>query len=137
MTKVVINTEDEFELSVRQIYEYLEIKGYTNIKFVISSTSNFNDTQEVLYEDLDEDWLCNSINDCYDTMELIDIKYDNKTFNEWDLKRDDPILIDVVNLYPNDIPNNKIIEIPDDVKWHICCVDWGGEWIAENHRTWR
>jgi hypothetical protein len=102
MTKIVINTEDEFELSVRQIYEYLTNKGYTNIKFIVGSTSNFNDTQEVSYEDLDEDWLCNSIVDCYDTMELIDIKYNNKVFDEHYLKRDDPTLIDVINLYPND-----------------------------------
>jgi hypothetical protein len=30
----------------------------------------------------------------------------------------------------------KIVEIPDDVKWHVAEYD-GLEWIAENHRTWR
>jgi hypothetical protein len=42
----------------------------------------------------------------------------------------------------NNIPNNttkiddlEIIDIPDDVKWHI--AEYGGtEWIAEDHRTW-
>jgi len=29
----------------------------------------------------------------------------------------------------------KIVEIPDDVKWHIAEYD-GWEWVAENHRTW-
>lgn len=29
----------------------------------------------------------------------------------------------------------KIIEIPDDVKWHIEEYD-GMEWVAEDHRTW-
>jgi len=29
----------------------------------------------------------------------------------------------------------KIVEIPDDVKWHIGEYD-GIEWVAENHRTW-
>ena len=29
----------------------------------------------------------------------------------------------------------KIIDVPDDVKWHIEEYD-GLEWIAEDHRTW-
>jgi hypothetical protein len=29
----------------------------------------------------------------------------------------------------------KIVEIPDDVKWHIAEYD-GWEWVAENHRIW-
>ena len=29
----------------------------------------------------------------------------------------------------------KVVEIPDDVKWHIEEYD-GAEWIAEDHRTW-
>lgn len=31
--------------------------------------------------------------------------------------------------------NLKVIEIPDDVEWHIEEYD-GIEWVAENHRTW-
>ena len=30
----------------------------------------------------------------------------------------------------------KIVEIPDDVRWHICRPEFGSEWVAENHRTW-
>jgi hypothetical protein len=30
----------------------------------------------------------------------------------------------------------KIVEVPDDVKWHIDEYD-GVEHVAENHRTWR
>lgn len=29
----------------------------------------------------------------------------------------------------------KIVEVPDDVKWHIGEFD-GTEWVAENHRKW-
>ena len=29
----------------------------------------------------------------------------------------------------------KVVEIPDDVKWHIEEYD-GAEWVAEDHRTW-
>jgi hypothetical protein len=31
--------------------------------------------------------------------------------------------------------NIKIVEVPDDVSWHIEEYD-GQEWIAEDHRTW-
>ena len=30
----------------------------------------------------------------------------------------------------------KVVEIPDDVDWKLCCSGWGGEWVAEKHRTW-
>jgi hypothetical protein len=29
----------------------------------------------------------------------------------------------------------KIVEVPDDVQWHIAEYD-GWEWVAENHRKW-
>lgn len=29
----------------------------------------------------------------------------------------------------------KIVEIPDDVKWHVAEYD-GSEWVAEDHRKW-
>ena len=29
----------------------------------------------------------------------------------------------------------KVVDIPDDVKWHIEEYD-GVEWVAEDHRTW-
>lgn len=29
----------------------------------------------------------------------------------------------------------KVVEVPDDVKWHIEEYD-GLEWVAEEHRTW-
>ena len=35
-----------------------------------------------------------------------------------------------------DSANITIVEIPDDVEWHIVNYD-GCEHIAENHRTWR
>ena len=29
----------------------------------------------------------------------------------------------------------KVVDVPDDVKWHIAEYD-GSEWVAEDHRTW-
>lgn len=34
-----------------------------------------------------------------------------------------------------DFAKLKIVEVPDDVKWHISEYD-GIEWVAEDHRTW-
>lgn len=30
----------------------------------------------------------------------------------------------------------KIVDVPDDVKWHICYPDLGPMWVAEDSRTW-
>lgn len=60
-------------------------------------------------------------------------------FWEGDLERNDPALVQVVQemgeKVNNDYSSLKIIEIPDDVKWHIAEYD-GREHVAENHRTW-
>lgn len=58
----------------------------------------------------------------------------------WDIIRDDPILIEIVERMGKDAGGTfsrlKIVEIPDDVNWYIAEYD-GREWIAERHRTWR
>lgn len=62
-----------------------------------------------------------------------------KDFNDLDLERDDPILVDVVEQLGEGANGNysslKIVEIPDDVQWSIHEYD-GAEWVAEVHRTW-
>lgn len=61
------------------------------------------------------------------------------TLEDLDYGRTDPDLVAVVealgsraNDYYSDL---KIVEIPDDVKWHITEYD-GVEKIREDHRTW-
>lgn len=53
--------------------------------------------------------------------------------------RSDPALIDAVETLGEKANGGyaelKIVEVPDDVKWHIAEYD-GSEWVAENHRTW-
>lgn len=53
--------------------------------------------------------------------------------------RTDPALIDVVETLGKDANGTyadlKIVEVPDDVKWHIAEYD-GDEWVAEDHRKW-
>lgn len=61
-------------------------------------------------------------------------------FRECELKRNDPVLVAVVEYLDEDADgdcaNLFIVDIPDDVEWHIAEYD-GIEWVAENHRTWR
>jgi hypothetical protein len=56
-----------------------------------------------------------------------------------DIKRDDPLLIQVVEHLGKeangDCASLRIISIPEDVKWTVEEYD-GREWIAEEHRTW-
>lgn len=65
--------------------------------------------------------------------------YRDQTFNDRDVVRDDPILVQVVEEMGEKADSRfaslKIVEIPDDVEWQIEEYD-GSEWIAEKHRTW-
>ena len=68
------------------------------------------------------------------------IEDDDHYFSSYSInERCDPVLIQVVeemgeaaNGFAADL---KIVEIPDDVKWHVSEYD-GWEHIAEDHRTW-
>lgn len=56
-----------------------------------------------------------------------------------DIKRDDSLLIEVVQELGSDANGSyaqlEIVEIPDDVEWQIDEYD-GSEWVSEKHRTW-
>jgi len=60
-------------------------------------------------------------------------------FHLFDLKRDDPLLIQVIEEMGKDANGScaelRIIEIPDNVKWEIDEYD-GWESVDEKHRTW-
>jgi hypothetical protein len=59
--------------------------------------------------------------------------------NEDDIKRNDPILVEIVEQLGEaangEFAELKVVEIPDDAEWMIQEYD-GDEWIAEKHRTW-
>jgi hypothetical protein len=62
------------------------------------------------------------------------------SFTEYDIKRDDPALVQVVEQLGDEANGLysilAVVDIPDDVEWMI--VDsYGQEHIAEVHRTWR
>ena len=61
----------------------------------------------------------------------------NEHFSHRNIKRDDPILIKVVN----DLKKKaglfiKIVKIPADVDWRVTDNNCGHEFIEEVHRTW-
>lgn len=61
--------------------------------------------------------------------------------NGWlDMKsRSDPALVAIVEEMGRSsfggFAELKVVEVPDDIKWHIEEYD-GREWVAEDHRTW-
>lgn len=88
------------------------------------------------------------INSCHGGFGLSDVaeirykEHYNITDPYWhthEISRDDPYLIQLIEDMGDEVDTRfsklKIVEIPDDVKWHI--GEFGGiEWVAENHRTW-
>ncbi len=64
---------------------------------------------------------------------------DPKQVGSWDIARDSPTLIQIIEQLGQAANGNfaelKIVEVPDDVDWYIEEYD-GREWVAERHRTW-
>ena len=58
-------------------------------------------------------------------------------FYYYDIPRDCPVLVEMVERGDVDgtYSDLKVVEIPDDVNWHIHEYD-GLEHVAERHRTW-
>jgi hypothetical protein len=66
-------------------------------------------------------------------------KWEQQTFSDRNIARDDPHLVRTV-LDLGDRANSRfselaIVEVPGDVEWKIEEYD-GREWVAEVHRTW-
>jgi len=70
---------------------------------------------------------------------VVDEIGDKEYFWTFNIERDDPILIQVLEELGKDANGShakiEVVEIPDDVKWQIEEYD-GAEHIAEVHRTW-
>lgn len=87
------------------------------------------------------------INVCYGGFGLSDFAMKELGYtseSEYDTYRDvdraDPRLVALIEEYGDAICSGphaklKIVEVPDDVKWHVEEYD-GWEHVAENHRTW-
>jgi len=113
MRKVVINSaHGGFGLSHEGVMEYARLKGCV----IYAKEIRRCEKDSWTYTDADgEYWHC------------------------YDIPRDDPTLVQVVELLSKDANDNvselKVVEIPDDVEWQIEEYD-GVEWVAEKHRRW-
>ena len=114
--KIVINSSyGAFGLSDEAHTLYAKLKGYNLIKAECFGYQTFF-KNEVKDENLVDDWI---------------------------FDRSDPDLVKVVETLGEKSGHGKrcklkVVEIPDGIKWYIDNREQGGgEFIAEEHRTWR
>lgn len=106
MKKVVINSQiGGFRLTDKQYETYLTLKG---IRYKTVTTNS-------LYTDF------------YDE--------DDNFLSYYEIDRECPVLIEMVENMTDEETNLVVIEIPSDVNYRIQSYD-GIEHIAEEHRTW-
>lgn len=116
MTKVVINRcFGGFSLSDNAVERYAQLKG-------INLGSRQNSRMGGAH------WYIDGVED------------DEHYFSSYSIEsRDDAALVQVVEEMGESANGQcaelAIVEIPDDVEWHIDEYD-GSEHVAENHRTW-
>lgn len=63
---------------------------------------------------------------------------DKHVWEPHSIDRTDPMLHQVAEELPKLVAmgHHKFVEVPDDVDAVIMANDFGGEWVAERHRTW-
>lgn len=127
--KIVINScYGGFGLSHAAVLRYWELQG-KEIHWYIDDIG-----KKVYGQDIKPGDAHGCIHYCFDP------NNQNETYwSYYDMKRDDPLLIQVVkelkNLANGRCAELEIVEIPDGVKWEIDEYD-GIEHVAEQHRTW-
>lgn len=134
MTEVVVNRcFGGFGLSHKAVMRYAELKGMKlfvtidDIAKQVYKERAVVGNPEILHhywtkENVSKD---DNVNDYY--------------FSESDIKRDDPMLIQVIRELKNDanglFAKLEVVTIPDDVEWEISEYD-GSESVEEVHRSW-
>jgi len=148
MKKIVINIcFGGFGLSKKAILKYLELKGETPHFYIQPHTEDYMNSRTYIKVSEQEYLENNSLfgptvftKDLGPEFEWVnDDMIRNSYFYDHDIERDDPILIEVVELLGKeangDYAELRIVEIPDDVEWIISEYD-GKERIEESHRSW-
>ena len=114
--KVVINSSyGAFSLSAEAHALYAELKGYKLI-------AKGSDDYWTFYKNEESE---------------------ENIIDDWIFDRNDPCLVQVVETLGEKAGHGKrcklkVVEIPDGIKWYIDNREQGGgEFIAEEHRTWR
>ena len=130
MRKIVVNDcFGGFGLSTEGLQEYAKLAGMEvyygphGFKILLKVPQNVYEAQKLLDEE-SGDWS----------------KSNEMVISDPDIPRDDPNLIKVVQELGEkvDAPyaSLEIVEIPEDVKWHIVEEFDGTEHVDEDHRTW-
>lgn len=142
MTKIVINKcYGGFGLSDKAIVRYHEIKGVPmwvehDKKYGSMGISHYWLVPESeRMEDLGDEFYKLSLEE----RQAYNQKWSDQTFSVYDLSRDDPVLVQVVEEMGEKAYGRyaelKVVEIPDDVNWEIAEYD-GMESVHEVHRIW-
>jgi hypothetical protein len=152
--KIVINVcHGGFGLSEKGIDRYIELKGlklYKNTDEEYDKFCNENAVSKpsanyytVPYEEFQKVYQNDVSKTDWPGKEEGYGRYNESNQLCWsfyDVHRNDAILVQVVEelgeLADGRYSELKVVEIPEDVQWHIGEYD-GWEWVAENHRTWR
>ena len=134
--KIVINTRyGGFGLSEEGVLRYLELKERVLcIEYAENRSRNYWSISKNSCIDEDDEDICWLKRDRDEALK----KYLAEPFNEYEISRDDPALIQLVEEDAEFYGRGalKVVEIPDDVQYTIEKYD-GVEWVAEVHRTWR
>jgi hypothetical protein len=140
--KVVINRcHGGFGLSNEAIDRYIELKG---LKLYSHKSSDWEFTQYtyVPYEEYEKAFQHDANKNTWEGQSEGWGRYkasNDLCWSERDIKRNDPILVQVVKelgeLANGKFAELKLVDIPIDVQWTIEEYD-GLEWVAEKHRIW-
>jgi hypothetical protein len=131
MTKVVVNKcFGGFSLSAAGIRRYAELAGFNVYPFRSDYSTGFANTVLI---PLDPDNADGFLVDWYKD------PAGSEYFNDRDLPRDDPLLVQVVeelgDASSGSCAELRVVDIPEMVDWIVEEYD-GNEWVAERHRTW-
>lgn len=134
--KIIINRcYGGFSLSEKGLYKYAKLRGmklypqegeYSHKTYWTVPPSKW--LKEI-------DWLSASLEE----RKKYNEKYNSLTIYDRDIKRDDPLLVKVVEILGEEANGAyaklEVVNVPSKIKWEIKEYD-GLEHIAEVHRTW-
>jgi len=134
--KVAINIRHGgFGLSAAAVKRYAELKG--KIAYFFSANEDEKFAPITIEQAGQDSWF--TVFDVPNPKEIDENELWNKHYIGRDYNRTDKDLIQVIEEFGSkvntDMSEIKVVEVPDDVKWHIDEYD-GVEWIAEDHRCW-
>jgi hypothetical protein len=137
--KVVINImHGGFGLSHRGVMTYAKLKGIKLYPWINKSTKEiYGKNAKFSNPDINVYYSLIPIKNADEYEKLS--KGNDISWDDYNLRRDDPILIKTIKLLGNKADSKysklKIVKIPIDIEWNIEEYD-GSEWVSEKHRTW-